>query len=83
MLVNARLVYISVDGLHYSSGGQVILAVNLLDSLHLFNRPRDTLSKRDRTRPNETSIITIAEQYLKIEPMELTRCICKVTQYTR
>jgi hypothetical protein len=25
MLVNARLLYILVDGLHYSSGGQVIL----------------------------------------------------------
>ncbi len=66
MLVNARLVYISVDGLHYRSGGQVILTINLLASLHLFDRPRDTLSNRDRTRPNETSIITIAEQYLKL-----------------
>jgi hypothetical protein len=27
MLVNARLLYISVDGLHYSTGGQVILTV--------------------------------------------------------
>jgi hypothetical protein len=27
MFVNARLLYISVDGLHYSSGGQVILTV--------------------------------------------------------
>ena len=27
MLVNARLLYILVDGLHYSSGGQVILTI--------------------------------------------------------
>jgi hypothetical protein len=27
MLLNARLLYILVDGLHYSSGGQVILTV--------------------------------------------------------
>ncbi len=27
MLVNARPLYILVDGLHYSSGGQVILTV--------------------------------------------------------
>ncbi len=27
MLVNARLLYILVDGLHYSLGGQVILTV--------------------------------------------------------
>ncbi len=30
MLVNARLLYILVDGLHYSSGGQVILTVACL-----------------------------------------------------
>ncbi len=59
MLVNASLSFILVDGLHYSSGGQVILAISLLASLHLFDRPRDTLSNKDRTRPNETSIITI------------------------
>jgi hypothetical protein len=59
MLVNARLVCISFDGLQYRLGGQVILNVNLLASLHLFDRPRDTLSNRDRTRPNESSIITI------------------------
>jgi hypothetical protein len=34
MLVNARLLYILVDGLHYTSGGQVILTVNLLALLH-------------------------------------------------
>ncbi len=27
--------------------------------LHLFDKPRDTLSNKDRARPNETSIITI------------------------
>ncbi len=27
MLVNARLLYILVDGLHHSSGGQVILTI--------------------------------------------------------
>jgi hypothetical protein len=35
MLVNARLSYISVDGLHYNPGGQVILTVNPLALLHL------------------------------------------------
>jgi hypothetical protein len=29
MLVNARLLYISVDSLHYSLGGQVILTANV------------------------------------------------------
>ncbi len=67
MLVNARLSYISVDGLHYSLGGQVIFTVSLLRRF-LFDRPRDTLSDKDRTRPNETSIITIfsTQKYLCI-----------------
>jgi hypothetical protein len=59
MLVNARLLYILVDGLHYSSAGQVILTVNPFSIASPFDRLRDTLSNRDRTRPNETSIITI------------------------
>jgi hypothetical protein len=57
MLVNARLSYISVDVLHYSSGGQVILTVNCLALLHF--RPRITLCNRDRTRPYKTINITI------------------------
>ncbi len=63
MLVNARLLFISVDGLHYRSGGQVILTVSLQHRIHLFNRPRDTLSHRDRTRPNKTFIIKIKFQF--------------------
>jgi hypothetical protein len=59
MLVNARLLHISVDGLHYSLGGPVILTFNPFFVASPFDRPRDTLSNRDRTRPNETSIITI------------------------
>jgi hypothetical protein len=35
MLVNARLLYILVDGLHYSLGGQVIVTVNPLASFHI------------------------------------------------
>jgi hypothetical protein len=58
MLVNARLSYISVDGLHYSFYSQVILTVNL-DSCFTFDRLRVTLSNRDRTRPYKTFIITI------------------------
>jgi hypothetical protein len=42
MLVNAKLLYILVDGLHYSSGGQVILTVNL------FNLATET--EQDQTR---------------------------------
>ncbi len=59
MLVNARMPFISVDVFHYSSGGQVILTVNPLSIASPFDRPRDTLSNRDRTRLNETSNITI------------------------
>ncbi len=47
MLVNVRLQYISIDGYHYSSCGQVILTVSPLALLHF------------RTRPYETLIITI------------------------
>ncbi len=39
MLVNARLSYISVDCLHYNPGGQVILTVNPLASLHFLTDP--------------------------------------------
>jgi hypothetical protein len=59
MLVNTKLLYILVAGLHYSSGGQVILTVNPFSIASPFYRPIDTLSNRDRTRPNKTSIITI------------------------
>ena len=34
MLVNVRLMYILIDGSHYSSCGQVILTVSLLALLH-------------------------------------------------
>jgi hypothetical protein len=34
MLVNARLLYILVDGLHCSLGGQVMVTVNPSASLH-------------------------------------------------
>jgi hypothetical protein len=57
MLVNARLAYISIDGFLYSSCGQVSFSI-----ASLFDRPRVTLSNRDRTRPNETFIITIIVQ---------------------
>jgi hypothetical protein len=60
-VVNARLSYILVDGLHYSSGSQVILTVNPSSVAPPFDRPSDTLNNRDRTRPNKTSIITIVE----------------------
>ncbi len=48
MLVNTRLSFISVDGSHYSSGGQVILTINPFSVASPFERPRDTLSNRDR-----------------------------------
>jgi hypothetical protein len=53
MLVNVRLLYISVDGLHYNSGGQVILTVNLFASLHYWTDPElqlATETEQDRTR---------------------------------
>jgi hypothetical protein len=59
MLVNARLLYISVDESHYNSGGQVILTVNPFGVDSLLDRLRITLSNRDRTRPYETINITI------------------------
>ncbi len=60
MLVNARLLYISVDGLHYRSGGQGILTIN---PLALLDRLRITLSNRDRTRLYQTFNITINSAY--------------------
>jgi hypothetical protein len=59
MLVNVRLSFISTDGFHYSSVGKVILTVNPFNIASSFDSPRDTLSNRDRTRPNETSNISI------------------------
>jgi hypothetical protein len=58
MLVNSRPLYILVDGLHYSSGGQVISTVTCfyVSATAIVWIPRDTLSNRDQTRPNETSI---------------------------
>jgi hypothetical protein len=53
MLVNVRLTYISIDGSHYSSHGQVILTVSLLVLLH-FLTGREihlaTETEQDRTR---------------------------------
>jgi hypothetical protein len=60
MLVNVRLLlYISVDGSHYKSGGQVILTVNPFGVTSLLDRLKITLSNRDRTRPYETINFTI------------------------
>jgi hypothetical protein len=59
MLVNTQLSFILVDCFHNSSGSQVILTINPFSVASPFDRPRDTLSNRDRTRMNETSIITI------------------------
>ncbi len=53
MLVNVRLSYISVDGLHYNSGGQEILTVNPLALLHFLTDPElhlATETEQDRTR---------------------------------
>jgi hypothetical protein len=36
MLVNVRLLYIPVDGLHYSLGGQVMVTIYPLESIHIF-----------------------------------------------
>jgi hypothetical protein len=65
MSVNARLSFISVAGFHYSSGGLVILTINPFSAASPFDRPRDTLSNKDRTRPNKTSFITIVELFAK------------------
>ncbi len=35
LLMNVRLLYISVDGLHYSLGGQVIVTISPLESVHV------------------------------------------------
>ncbi len=59
MLVDVRLLYISVVGSHYNSGGQVILTINPFGVASLLDRLRITLSNRDRTRPYETINITI------------------------
>ncbi len=60
MLVNARLLYISADGLHYKfSGGQMIVTVNPLAFPYSLTDQEFTLSYRDRTRLYNTFIITI------------------------
>jgi len=54
LLVNARLLYISVEGLHYRfSGGQVIVTVNPLALVYsLTDQELDlvTATEQDRTR---------------------------------
>ncbi len=53
MLMNARQSYISVDGLHYNSGGRVILTNNPLASLHFLSDPElhlATETEQDCTR---------------------------------
>jgi hypothetical protein len=67
MLVNARLSYILIDGSLYSLRGQVILTINLLGVASPLDRLRVTLSNRDRTRLNKTSIITIYRQLVSIQ----------------
>ncbi len=59
MIVNVRLLYISVDGSHYNSGSQVILTVKPFGVASLLDRLRITPSNRDRTRMYETLNITI------------------------
>ncbi len=54
MLANARLLYISVDGLRYSFGSQVILTVNLLALLHhLIDRE---IHLATETEPDQTRL---------------------------
>jgi hypothetical protein len=62
MLGNVRLLYILVDGYHYSSCSQVILTVRPFGVASLLDRLRITLSNRDRTRPYETFITVTAAQ---------------------
>ncbi len=53
MLVNVRLSYISVDGYHYCSCGQVILTISLLALLHFYTDWELHLAterEQDRTR---------------------------------
>jgi hypothetical protein len=53
MLVNVRLLYIFVDGLHCSLGGQVIVTVNPLALLHNLTDQELLLATetvQDRTR---------------------------------
>ncbi len=60
MLVNAILTYILRDGTQDSLKGTVDQrTINPLVSLSIAERPRFTLSNRDRTRPYKTSTITI------------------------
>jgi hypothetical protein len=53
MLVNVRLVYISIDGFHYSSCGQVILTITLVASLYFLTDQElhlATETEQDRMR---------------------------------
>ncbi len=53
LLVNARLLYILVDGLHYSLGGQVIVTINPLVLLYILTDQElhlVTETEQDQTR---------------------------------
>jgi hypothetical protein len=51
--VNARLLFISVDGLHFSLGSQVVVTVNPLAPLHIYTDQElhfATETKQDQLR---------------------------------
>ncbi len=50
MLVNARLLYILVDGSHFSLGGQVVVTVNPLALLYTLIDQEFTEAEQDCTR---------------------------------
>ncbi len=54
MLVNVRLLYILVDGLHYSLGGQVMVTINPLVLLH--NLTDQELHFATETEPEQTRL---------------------------
>ncbi len=53
--MNARLLYILVDGLHYNLGGQVVVTVNPLASLHVLTDQQLNLAKE--TEQDEMRLI--------------------------
>jgi hypothetical protein len=62
LLVNVRLLYISTDGYQYSFLGQVNVTVNSTRVTLFLTDLEFTVSKRDRTRPNETFVINKANR---------------------
>jgi hypothetical protein len=68
LLVNARMQYILVDGLHYSLGGQGIVTVNPLALLHIVTDQELHLSTETEQDQARLPLLQYNQSASKIEP---------------